>query len=228
TGGGDDARAQRTAELHCREAGGARGRVDEQRLTAAQRGAMDERAPCGQIREAEGRALLVGHELRQGVDVALIHRDRLRVAAPREGCEHALPESDLGHAGAHVAHDPRHFEARAEGELRPVLIGAPHEEDVGKGAADRADVDDDLARLRPGHSSRSSLNTSSSTSSAAAAVAERGPLRKSPISPRGSPSPIRFKTFSTPSKLRRISTVPEWITKASSRASSPSLKMMSP
>ena len=151
TGGGDDARAQRTPELHCREAGGARGRVDEQRLTAAQRGAMDERAPCGQIREAEGRALLVGHELRQGVDVALIHRDRLRVAAPREGCEHALPEADLGHAGAHVAHDPRHFEARAEGELRPVLIGAPHEEDVGKGAADRADVDDDLARLRPGH-----------------------------------------------------------------------------
>src|SRR5882724_6385588 len=83
-------------------------------------------------------------------------------------------------------------------------------------------------RFRTSHSSRSCLRMSSSTSSAATAVAERGPLRKSPISPKGSPSPIRFNTRSAPSKLRRISTVPAWITYASSCASSPSLKMTSP
>src|SRR5207245_1718767 len=83
-------------------------------------------------------------------------------------------------------------------------------------------------RFRTSHSSRSSLMTSSSTSSAAIAVAERGPLRKSPISPSGWPSPFRFRTLSSPSKFRRISTVPEWITYASSCGSSPSLNMTSP
>src|SRR5437899_912542 len=64
-------------------------------------------------------------------------------------------------------------------------------------------------RFRMSHSSRSSLRTSSSTSSDATAVADRrAPPRRIPISPRGSPSPIRFSTFSVPSNLRRISTVP--------------------
>ena len=123
--------------------------MDEQGLAAPQPGAMDEAAPGRLVRQAEDRALLEGHEVGQGVDVALIHRHHFGVTAPRHRREHALAQADLGHPGADPAHDPGDFAPGTERQLGPVLVLALDDQDVGEVAADRADLDDDLARVRP-------------------------------------------------------------------------------
>jgi len=88
--------------------------VDEQRLTVAERGAVNEAAPGGLGGEAERRALLERHEVRQRVGMGLLHHDLLGVRAPRHEREDALADTDLRHARAHVADDARDLGPRAE------------------------------------------------------------------------------------------------------------------
>jgi hypothetical protein len=82
--------------------------------------------------------------------VALVDRDHLGVAAPGHRREDALAEADLGHAGADAADDAGHLAARAERELGAMLVLPLDDENVGEVAADRPDLDDHLAGIRPG------------------------------------------------------------------------------
>src|SRR5439155_15987766 len=100
---------------------------------------MDEAAPGGLVREAEGRAFFEGHEIGKGIDVALIDGHHFRVSTPRHRREDPLAEADFRHARSDATDDPGHLAARAERELGAVLVLALDDQDVGVVAADRPD-----------------------------------------------------------------------------------------
>ena len=108
---------------------------------------MDEAAPGRLVGEPEDRTLLEGHEVGKGVHVTLIHRDHARVAA------HAIVANTRSPRPTSVTPAPiprtiPDLAAGTERQLGLVLILALDDQDVGEVAADRADFDDDLTRVR--------------------------------------------------------------------------------
>src|SRR6185437_84412 len=146
-GGGDDARAERFAEIDGGQSHAACRAMHQQPLALLQLGAADERHVTCEIADGEtcgfGIAHAVGHEAQCG-SIAL---DFLGIATDAAD-DHAVANLHIRHSVADSDHVTRGFGARREGEFRLVLIFALDGQDVGEIHRRRADAHARFARAK--------------------------------------------------------------------------------
>ena len=143
-------RAERLGEHDRRGADAGRAAVDQKRLACLQPAALEHVGPHGEKRLGHRTRLDERETVGQRQRVRLMHRAEFRVAAARHQAADAVAEPKARRTLAQPDHRAGDLEAGNVGCARRRRIGPLALQDVGAVDAGRLDLDQHLARPRPG------------------------------------------------------------------------------